>query len=437
MSNAYDNAVNYLYGLEKFGISFGLHKITALLKPFDNPQDKLKVIHIAGSNGKGSTAAIIESVLMSQGYSVGLYTSPHLVRFNERVRVNEEDISDEDIVNYVLRLKPYADKINLKDPVTFFDFTTALAYLYFSDKGVDFAIMETGLGGKLDSTNVIKKSVVSVITNISKEHEEFLGDNLTAIATEKAGIIKANGKVTTAEENSEVLSVFQRVANEKNASLNILQKNVEINNKNYNTFDYLSDINKFFDLRCNLLGYHQIINASLAIFSLEKIGIEINEKKLREALVKVKWEGRLEKISDNPLFFIDGAHNPSGAKVLKKTLKRIKHNKLIFVMSVMKDKDIDGFLYSLMDIADIVIFTQAKIERAADLELLRNKGEKYKKDIIVCGDIPLAIKKSVEISEEDDMICFTGSLYAVGEAKEYFGVAKGLFSLGNNYKIKR
>ena len=434
MSNNFNNAIDFLYNLEKFGISFGLHKISALLQPFDNPQNKLKVIHIAGSNGNGSTAAIIESIIMNHGFSTGLYTSPHLVKFNERIRINGKNISDDDIVSYVNKLKPYYDKINMHDPVTFFDFTTAIAYLFFFDKKVDFAIMETGLGGKLDSTNIIEKSLVSVITNITKEHEEYLGNDIVSIAEEKAGIIKKNGTVTTGESHKDVLSLFKKICNAKNAELHVLNDNVKINTYGKGFFNYISDIYKFYNLKCNLSGEHQVYNSALAIFSLEKSGFILKENIVANALKNVKWEGRLEQVMDNPLFLIDGAHNPAGAEVLRKSLREFKYNRLIFIMSVMKDKDIERFLHILTDIADTVIFTKAKIDRAADINYLKEIGTKINKNILIEKNIPTAIKKSVEISNEDDMICFTGSLYAVGEAKEFFGSEKGAFSVGNNYK---
>jgi len=434
MSSTYESAITFLYSLEKFGISFGLHKISALLEPFDNPQDKLKVIHIAGSNGKGSTGAVIESLLKHHGFRAGLYTSPHLVKFNERIRINGEYISDNDIVEYVNKLKPFYYEINVKDPVTFFDFTTALAYLYFFDKKVDFAIMETGLGGRLDSTNVIKKSFVSVITNISKEHEEFLGSCLTDIAEEKAGIIKENGILVTGETDYSVLNVFNKRCSEKGSELKILKNDVNIQKISREYFNYISKKNEFKNLKCSLIGEHQIINSSLAIFALESAGIELDQKKVGQALLNVKWEGRLEKVMANPDFFIDGAHNPAGAKVLREALFNLKKRKLILIMSVMKDKDIYSILNYLAGISDVIIFTCAKIERAASAEYLEEIGKGFNKEILISEDIPSAIKKSVEISEENDIICFSGSLYAVGEAKEFFGTEKGIFSMGNNYK---
>ncbi len=433
MSLNYNEAISYLYNLEKFGISLGLHKIEQILAHFNNPHDKLAIIHIAGTNGKGSTASIIESILIEHGFNVGLYTSPHLIKFNERIRINKEEISDEDIVKYVFKLKPITDKINQKDSVTFFDFTTALAYMYFYDKNVDYAVMEVGLGGALDSTNIVKKPIVSIITNISKEHEEFLGDSLEDIAKEKGGIIKENGILVTGETKKVPLKVFENITKEKNSQFYIVNNNVKITIMK-NSFDYISGKYDFNDLHCNLLGKHQVRNAALAIYALEKAGFNLDYENVKKGLSKVKWEGRLEIAQKNPLFLIDGAHNPAGAEVLKENLKLFKYNKLFFIISVMADKDIDSIFSKLLPYADNIIFTKAAIERAADKNLLKEKAVKYCKNIIFIENIKKAIEKAFTIADKNDMIIFTGSLYAVGEAKEFFGNEKGKFSMGNNYK---
>ena len=433
MNSSYQKALDYLYKLEKFGISLGLHKISAILSNFDNPQDKIKVIHIAGSNGKGSTAAFLEAILMFHGYNVGLYTSPHLVRFNERIRINQNEISDEDIVKYVNELKPIAEKVNMNDPVTFFDFTTAIAYKYFYDKKVDFAIMETGLGGTLDSTNIVKKPLLSIITNISLEHEEFLGNSLTDIAKEKGGIIKEKCIAVTGEEKIEALNTLLEISKNKQSKLFILKEHVVFENRD-DFFSYKSCYNVFDKLQTNLKGSYQVKNASLAIFALEVIKFQLKEELLKKAFLNVKWEGRYEKVKENPLFIIDGAHNPDGAKVLKENIEKEKYSKSILIISVMSDKNIDTIFKYILPLAHEVIFTRAKIERAANYSILKEKGKKYNKHFVFIDEISNAIQKAEELATKDDLILFTGSLYAVGEAKEFLGSIRSKFTVGNKYK---
>ncbi len=413
-----EETLKYLYSLEKFGISLGLHKIAKLLEPFDNPQDKLKVIHIAGTNGKGSTASIIESILIEHGFKVGLYTSPHLVRFNERIRINKKEISDEEIVYYTEKLRPYEERIKLKDPVTFFDFTTAMAYLYFFDKKVDYAIMEVGLGGTLDSTNIVKRPELAIITNISKEHEQYLGNNIEDIAKEKAGIIKENIKVITGEEKEKPLEVIKKIAKERNSKLFILKDCCKIEN-NKDNFNYYGINYNFNDLKLNLLGIHQIKNASLAILSMEVMdAFKLDKDKIKKALFNVKWQGRLEILKNKPLFLIDGAHNPDGAKVLRENLKTFKYKNLILIMSIMEDKDLEKIFSYLAPLSNILILTKASIDRASNIENLEKIAKKYAKEIYKFENISDAVKFSLAKANKNDLICFTGSLYAVGDLKK-------------------
>ncbi len=416
--------LDYLYSLEKFGISLGLHKIERLLAPFDNPQDKIKVIHIAGTNGKGSTAAIIESILIEHGFKVGLYTSPHLVEFNERIRINRKNISDEEIVEYTERLKPYEEKIKLKDPVTFFDFTTAMAYLYFYDKNVDYAIMEVGLGGILDSTNIVKKPEIAIITNISKEHEQYLGNTISEIAKEKAGIIKENIKVVTGEDKEEALNVIKRISQERNSKLYILEECCNIDNFS-EYFNYHGILYNFLGLKLNLIGKHQIKNAALALLALEVLNsFKMDEKRIKKSLLNIKWEGRLEVLKKEPLFLIDGAHNPEGAKILAENIKNFKYEKLILIMSIMEDKDLDKIFSYLAPLANVLILTKAEIDRASNLDNLEKFAKRYAKEIYKYENILDAINFSLAKSNKNDLICFTGSLYAVGDLKRLIGENK-------------
>ena len=293
--------LDYLYGLERFGIKLGLEVVTELLELLGNPQDQLKSIHIAGTNGKGSTANFIYSVLKEAGYKVGLYTSPHLIKFNERIKINDVEISDNELVELTELIKK--KKKNLQP--TFFEFTTALAFLYFAQQKCDYVVIETGMGGRLDATNVLNP-LVSVITNVSLDHTKYLGEDKLQIAGEKAAIIKENGIVVTGEKDGNVLELFLKVCLEKNAELVILKE---------------EEINKS-DLKITMLGKHQLRNAALAKKAIELSQIKITPNAMEQWLMKAKWPGRLQMVCDKPLVILDGAHNVVGMEKLKEFVRK-------------------------------------------------------------------------------------------------------------------
>ena len=320
---SYNKILKYLYSLESSKIKLGLENIQNLLDKIGNPEKHLKCIHVAGTNGKGSVCAMLFYILKEAGYRVGLYTSPHLKKFNERIRINEHFITDREIVEYFLKIKPHLTN------QSFFEITTAMAFLYFKEKNTDFVVLEVGLGGRLDATNVVVP-LISVITNVGLEHTDLLGSTIGKIAFEKAGIIKTNVPVVTAC-NSEALEVIKKTAKERNAPLFMAKKYKNIK------FDYLN-------------GSFQQQNKDIALTTMETLkkiySIKINKNQIKNGLKKTKWIGRLQFISKNVL--VDCAHNPSGFEVLRKELLIIKHQKniknFIFVVGMQKTKDIAKIL---------------------------------------------------------------------------------------------
>ena len=321
-----------LYSLHRRGIKLGLEHTEKLLSFYDNPHKKFSTIHVAGTNGKGSTCAYIETILRENGYKVGLYTSPHLLKFNERIRVNGHSISDEQIFKFLDNSFDEINKINS----TFFEATTVMAFNYFYKKKVDVAVIETGLGGRLDATNVISPKI-SVITSISKDHTDILGDSLEKIAHEKAGIIKEKTPLIIYQQDSKVLEVFRRKAISLNADMKIskIPKNIKLNSKgtqfNHNNYKY----------SIPLFGFHQARNASLAIDVINKVDPNIKNEAINRALGKVFWPGRMQKVRHN--IFYDVSHNENGLKKTLQTLKKLYPNQNLHgLMCLKKDKSVDS-----------------------------------------------------------------------------------------------
>ncbi len=421
----YTEALNYINDKDKFGSRLGLDSIGQLLENLGNPQEKLKFIHLAGTNGKGSTSAYIYSSIMEAGYSVGLFTSPFLERFNERIGLNGKDIPDDTMGRLTEKIRQAANKMledGYEHPTTF-EIVTALAFLYFEEEKPDYVILEVGLGGRFDSTNIIKESICSVITTIDFDHVNELGDTLAKIAYQKAGIIKENGLVISYSQEDEVVEVLKDVSKDMNAELIFTTKAIEIIEEN----DYGSKFNyKFRDhdlenLEITMLGEYQIYNASLAITTLlvmrDKGLIEINDKEIYRGILNTKWKGRLEVLKRDPIFLIDGAHNLQGIENLSKALELFKYRKLILGVSILKDKDVDNMLKSLIPLADTVIATEVYMPRKLSAEDLGKKIEKYNKEVIVEKNVKKAILKAIDIAHKDDMIVFGGSLYLIGEVR--------------------
>jgi dihydrofolate synthase/folylpolyglutamate synthase len=409
----YGQILKELYSLENVKFEQTLGNMKALLKKLNNPEKRLKCIHVAGTNGKGSVCAMINSILTDANYKVGMYTSPHLKRFNERIRINNKLITDKEIVEYYLRIKKYVTN------QTFFEITTAMAFLYFKEKKADFAVIETGLGGRLDSTNVIKP-LISIITNVGIEHTEYLGNTIKEIAQEKAGIIKRSVPVVTAAEGI-ALATIKKISNKKHSKLVTIKK-IQYNKKiikkynenkiivknDYWTFDYKDYKNIKLN---NLNGSFQIGNAAIAIKTIDILknnyNLNIDKNNVKKGLLNAKWPGRFQFLNKNTL--IDSAHNPSGFKTLINELKNINYNKLILVVGFSDDKDIETI--SKIIKADKIILTKSGNFKAIEPETIK----KYFKNSIIIKNPIKALKYAKKIAAKKDLILVAGSIFLVGE----------------------
>lgn len=419
----YQQSLEYLYGLEKFGMIFGLEKVRAILEAIGNPHLEIQTIHIGGTNGKGSTAAMMASILQQEGYHVGLYTSPHLIRFTERIKVDGKEIDQEVVAELTDWIRERIETSGVSPPFTFFDFTTAMALLYFKQKRVDLAILEVGLGGRLDSTNVVDP-LLSIITNVSKDHEEVLGRTLLKIAYEKAGIIKKGRPLITAASQPQILHVFSKICKEKGSPFYRMGKEFSYVPCEGGHFHYRGIHRKFWDLTVNLHGSHQIINAVTALGAMEvldELGYVVSNEAMINGLNRVEWPGRLEMVCSSPRVFLDGAHNPAGALVLKESLqKEFEYNRLILIVGIMRDKNYKFILRTLAPIADHLILTQPNIPRAASPEVLQKVLERNGEKAEIVQDVQKAIDRGLSMASSEDLLCITGSLYTVGEARAYF-----------------
>lgn len=425
----YQEALTYLQDLTKFGFNFGLGRIEELLNRLGNPHKKLKVVHVGGTNGKGSTTAFISGILQAAGYRVGVFTSPHLHSYTERYTINNVTISEEAMARYIVFLKPYLDKMvedGYEHP-TEFEVCTALAFQYFYDQKVDYVVLEVGLGGAIDSTNVVVP-LVSVITNVAMDHMDYLGHSIREIAEVKAGIIKLNGLAVTAVQDPEALEVISRTARERNARLIEVYKEAkwEITDSSVwgQTFNLNTSNRTYKNVRISLLGQHQIVNAVTAIVTveaLETLGVQIGQDAVENGMASVKWPARLEIMQRQPMVIIDGAHNVHGAKSLRNALQEVfSYDKLILVFGMLGDKEREKVVAELAPLAAKVVITRPNSPRAGQWDKVAEEVKKYVNDVRVIEDIHQAVDTAVKIAEPGDLVCITGSLYMVAEAREYF-----------------
>jgi len=420
-----EEALSWINSFERFGIKLGLERISYIAKKLDNPNKNYKIVHVAGTNGKGSVCKFLASILSESGYKTGCYISPHIQRFSERITIDNKEISDEKIASLVEKIKPIVEEmIKNNDTPTFFEIVTAMAFQYFSDEKVDFAVVEVGLGGKYDATNIVEP-MVSVITNITLEHTDVLGKKIQDIALQKSGIIKDGVAVVTAAEG-DALDIINNATVEKNASINIInekmwkRKSFDLGGQEFHIKGTLADYN----VKTSMLGKHQGGNISLAIATVENLqmnGIYIPETSIAEGVAKATNPGRLEIVQHNPIVLLDGAHNPAGISTLKEALNDFEHDKLIIVLGILSDKDVNSMLSIIVPGADTIVVTKSHGSRASEPTKLKEMIEKvgYKKNIIVKDQIPDAIKYAKSIAKKDDLICVTGSLFTVGGAREY------------------
>ena len=412
---------------------YNLERISRLLAQLGNPHRRLKVVHIAGSKGKGSTAALIASILTHAGYKTGLFTQPHLITPRERCRINFRLISEEDFAQYVDRLKPSIEamaELASVGRVSFFEIYTALAFTYFADNTVDFAVIEVGLGGRLDATNVVNP-LVSVITPISLEHTAILGDTHEAIAKEKAEIIKPNRPVVLAPQVPEAQAVFETVAADRDAPMDTVGCDIQLKHKNWNTKGQTLDLTiqsaSYPDLFLSLLGEHQAINAATAVGCIERIrqeGYNVPRTSIYGGLKEVRWAGRMQVVGRSPVILLDGAHSPTSAEALCKAIREVFHyRRLILVVGLMRDKDLQAIGEVLCPFADEIITTQAfDNPRVTPAEEIAQAWSETGASFQVCPNVREAIPLAQSIATTSDLICIAGSIYIVGEAMKVLGI---------------
>lgn len=428
---SYQETIEYLYGLQKHGIKLGLDNSRLLMKLLGDPHRRFRSVHIAGTNGKGSTAAYLASLLRIAGLRTGLYTSPHLVSFTERIRINNVPISEARVVELARRVR--SAYLTARLPTgqgalnpTFFEVTTTMAFTYFAEEGVDIAVVETGMGGRLDSTNVVTP-LLSVITNIDLEHTEFLGTTLEQIAAEKAGIIKPGVPVVTGVVQPEVITVIETRAREAGSPLYRLGKDFsadEVSGREAGQdFVYQGTTGARERFSIPQLGRYQVDNACLALAAaecLQTAGIALTGEHIRTGLAQARWEGRLERVAVRPDIYLDGAHNPASATVLARTVAEMKrsYRKTILVMGILADKDWRGIAAALLPLADSIIVTRPAYSRALDTERLAAEAGAGGAQVSSAPTVVEALAAAQAAAASDDLILVTGSLYVVGEARE-------------------
>ncbi len=402
----YKEALEYVHSIPKFKKPLGNVNLRRLLECLGSPQDKLKFIHIAGTNGKGSTAAMIASALQAQGYRTGLYTSPYIEVFNERIRLNGVNISDESLSEYIWYVKDTMDKSDA--PVSEFAFITAVALTYFENACCDYVVLEAGMGGRYDATNVIDESVVSVITSIGLDHMQYLGNTPEQIAIEKCGIIKDYGTVVS-YPNRRVMHVIKEECHRRRASLRVA-KSAE--------FADGGIVYRGVHYPLSLKGAYQAQNAAVALetlFTLRKKGVKISHNSICSGFASVNWPARFEFVRDNVV--IDGAHNIDGIEALKSSLTEL-HKSVIIVMAMMEDKSFKPCVEALAPLARVFIATELKMPRCLKAKRLAETARSIKADTVVETDIEKALELALKYAKENEIVCVCGSLYLAGEARK-------------------
>ena len=421
----YDDALNYVQNTLKFGIKLGLHNMTSLLDLMGNPHQRLKFVHVAGTNGKGSTVAFISSILAQAGCKTGIYTSPAIERFTERIRINKNEISEDELARLTTYVKTKIDIMTSTGGThpTEFEIVTAIAFQYFFEKNCDIVVLEVGLGGRFDSTNVIPTPIVSILTTINFDHMDKLGNTLQKIAFEKAGIIKSGGDIVVYPQKEEVIDVFAKAIKENNAVMHLVDFSTVKLIKAHSE-GQIFDFEEYKNIEIKLLGHHQIMNAVVAISAiriLQRKGYYIDKTYIYEGLLNTVWHGRIEVLCKAPMFIIDGAHNAEGAQALAKTLSDyFPEKKKIFIVGVFKDKDYQSMIKAVLPIAAMFIVITPESERALPAGDLAIFIKSYCKDVCVSDTIEEAVRTSLKLCQTDCLICSFGSLSYLGEVRKMF-----------------
>ncbi|MDF2961916.1 MAG: bifunctional folylpolyglutamate synthase/dihydrofolate synthase [Paenibacillus sp.] len=430
-------AVDWIVNLVKFGVRPGLKRMEKLMELLGNPERRLKFIHVAGTNGKGSVCAYLTEVLKQSGYDVGTFTSPYIEKYTDRIRLNGQNITDEDLLRVINRIKPIVDEVaasELGQP-TMFEVSTAAAIEYFARIAYpDFVVWETGLGGRLDSTNIVSP-ILTVITNVGHDHMDVLGDTLEKVAGEKAAIIKSGVPVVSAVSQPEVIEVVEQTAKAKNSSLYLINRHFRYESlsstEDDQTFHFFGPYRNIDRVGITMNGFHQLQNASVALMAVELLrqfyALIVEDEVLLKALRDTKWAGRLEMVSRSPRILIDGAHNPEGGEALAHALRETyNYKKLHFMMGMLATKNHSGYLRHILPLVDTLILTEPDwhkkedASRLADLAgtLLQELGRSGV-DVIVEPDWKAALERLKTRTAEDDLAVVSGTLYLIGDVRSW------------------
>ena len=422
----YEEALAYIHGTVKFDTKkIGLENITHLLHFMGNPHHKLKYIHIGGTNGKGSTTAMITSILKAQGYQVGMYTSPYIEEFTERIQVDGCHIDKAELARITAWVKGIIKKMTMAGYThpTEFEIVTAIAFAYYYEKKCDYVVLEVGMGGLLDATNVIASSMVTVLTSISMDHTEYLGNTIEAIAEKKSGIIKKDGVVVIYPQIfPEAYNILSKKAWQQNATVeNVAAQNICIISSTLAGSQFTIGTDEVFEIP--LIGEHQVLNAVTAITAINMLckhhGVKIEKDAIKKGLKRVNWPGRFELINERPLFIVDGGHNFSGIQMLKNTLsKYVGDKKMIFIIGMLSNKEYKACVKEIVPLASQVITTTPNHPKALNAQLLAGEIKKIVPDVYPFHDYEDAVKKALKDANDEDVICAFGSLYLIGEIKK-------------------
>lgn len=420
----YNDAINFVENTGKFAMNLGLQRIQRLCDMAGNPEKYLKVIHVAGTNGKGSTATFISSVLINQGYKVGIFTSPYIERFTERIKINHDEISEEEVARLITEISPDIDRVEkegLERP-TEFEIITACAFKYFKEQQVDFVVLEVGLGGRFDATNIVNP-LLSVITTISYDHMNILGDTLGKIAFEKAGIIKKDRPVVIYPQEKEAMDVLLKEAANKNADIKLVSdmKYEVLSDSTSGIIFNASGNMEYKGLKLNMTGSYQVMNALTALKSIETLieeGIKIEPSAIYNGFAAAKWPGRFEIICNEPYIVLDGGHNIQGIGVLVTALKKyFSHKKIRIVCGMLRDKEYGKMIERLGEVSSDFIAVRANSQRALSAEELREAIASKGKNAIAAESISEGVNKALKVTQKDEVLVFCGSLYMIGEAR--------------------
>ncbi|MEW6398201.1 MAG: folylpolyglutamate synthase/dihydrofolate synthase family protein [Bacillota bacterium] len=419
----YEEALEYIHGLGRFGSRLGLERITRLLELAGNPQEGLRVIHVAGTNGKGSVTAMAASVLTAAGYRVGMYVSPYLEEFRERIQVDGQCIPERDVGAWVKRLRPLADRVVAAgmDHPTEFEFITLVAMCYFAARRVDYAVLEVGLGGRFDATNVISQPLACVISNIALDHTDRLGQTVAKIAFEKAGIIKPGRPVVTGARDPDALEVIARVARDRGAPLLVAGQDFTWQERYCDwrgqELDLHCPTREFCGLHVPLAGRHQQGNTACAVTALE-VGVPgLPERAVREGVAGCRWPGRLEVLGERPLVVIDAAHNADGAAALREALEMFPRRRLVMVLGILRDKNAEAMVGLLAPAADVLVVTSPVSPRAGNPERIAELARPLCGEVRVEPDLAAALEGGLAAASPEDMVVVAGSIYLIGPAR--------------------